>query len=54
MDKEKIEVGKEYNFKMFNEVVTVNKINDDGTVNVTTKFGTVMATWPKNLEELEK
>ena len=53
MTKEEIVIGKQYNFKMFNDIATVKSINSDGTITVKTYFGT-MNTYPEELEELKK
>ncbi len=53
MNKEDIEIGKKYNYKMFNEVVIVKSINSNGSVTVETSFG-VMDIYPKDLEEIKE
>jgi len=53
MRKEEIEVGKEYNFRVFNEKVKVISVNDDDTITIETSYGTIH-TYPGDLEELKK
>ena len=48
-----IEVGKEYNFRVFNEKVKVISVNDDDTITIETSYGTIH-TYPGDLEELKK
>jgi len=53
MEKDQIVIGKEYNFKVFNEKVKVVGIDEDGTIVIKTDYGTIN-TYPKDLEELRK